>query len=431
MTEEHTMPGSVDPANGDSAANATQPQGRLATFARRGLNVLVFGLLAVIFLGGHHLGWALPRASDLFHRAAAEVDDWCPEHFVPESQCVECNENLFPKQKDFGYCDRHGVEQCVIDHPELAQFAGEPRLPRYDTVQAISVLARPENPRVDGVHSRRVQVASLEAATKAGISVASVRERQMSDIVSANGEVVFDPTRVAHLSPRVAGTVAAVFKTTNDSVEPGEVLALVDAAQVGQAKAQLLNALVKLQLRRTTYARFKGHAEALPAMTLTEAEAALQEAEVAFVSARQALVNLGFELPEKIDSGRAAQLAEEIRFLGIPANCVARLPIGTKTANLLPLRTPYAGVIVSSDVVAGEVVDPTKLLFTVADPRAVWLQLSVREEDAHAVAAGLPVEFRTDDGTQLVRGIVSRMSPGIDERTRALKVFASLSDSEA
>jgi cobalt-zinc-cadmium efflux system membrane fusion protein len=430
MTEEPNMPRSVAPVTADSSAQSAKPQGWLAAFARRGLNVFVFALLALVFVGGHHFGWALPRASDLFHGAAAEADDWCAEHFVPESQCVECNESLLPRQKEFGYCDRHGVEQCVIDHPELAQLAGLPQLPRYDTAQAIGLLARPENQRDDTVHSRRVQVASLEAATKAGISVASVQERQMSDIVSANGEVVFDPTRVAHLSPRVAGTVAAVFKSTNESVEPGEVLALVDAAQVGQAKAQLLNALVKLQLRRTTYSRFKNHAEALPAMTLTEAEAALQEAEVAFVSARQALVNLGFELPEKIDSGRAAQLAEEIRFLGIPANCVARLPIGTKTANLLPLRTPYAGVIVSSDVVAGEVVDPTKLLFTVADPRAVWLQLSVRAEDAHAVAPGLPVEFRTDDGTQVVRGSVSRVSPAIDERTRALKVFVAITDAQ-
>jgi cobalt-zinc-cadmium efflux system membrane fusion protein len=433
MTEHNaTQPTDpVPPAPSNSAAVALGIHGRFGTFARRGLNALVFAVLALLFVGGHHVGWKLPKASGLFHPEAAATDDWCSEHFVPESQCVECNEDLCPRQKDFGYCDKHGVEQCVIDHPELAQLSGALRLPQYDTVQALGLLARPENQRDDGPHARRVQVASLDAATKAGIAVATVGERRMSDIVSANGEVVFDPTRVAHLSPRVPGMVSAVFKATNDTVEPGEILALVDAAQVGQLKAQLLNSLVKLQLRRTTYARFKDHAGALPAMTLTEAESALQEAEVAFVSSRQALVNLGFELPEKIESRRAAELAEQIRFLGIPASYVARLPAGTKTANLIPLRTPYAGVIVSSDVVAGEVVDSTKLLFTVADPRVMWLQLSVREEDAHAVAAGLPVEFRTDDGTQLVRGIVSRMSPGIDERTRALKVFASLSDSEA
>jgi cobalt-zinc-cadmium efflux system membrane fusion protein len=427
MTEPETTRRPTDPAT-EISAEPLPVQGRLVAFARRGLNALVFALMGVIFIGGHRLGWKLPHASDLFHGAVVEDDDWCPEHFVPESQCVECNENLYPRQKEFGYCDKHGVEQCVIDHPELAQLEGSPHLPQYDTVRALGLLTRPENVRDDNPHARRVQVASLAAAKKAGIAVTTVEERRMADVISANGEVTFDPTRVAHLSPRVAGTVAAVFKTTNDSVKAGEALALVDAAQVGQAKAQLLNAIVKLQLRRTTYSRFKDHAGAVPAMTLTEAESSLQEAEVGFVSARQALVNLGFELPEKIDTRRAADLAEEIRFLGIPANSVARLPTGTKTANLIPVRTPYAGVIVSSDVVAGEVVDSSKLLFTVADPRAVWLQLSVREEDAHAVAVGLPVEFRTDGGTQLVRGRVSRVSPAIDERTRALKVFVAIAD---
>jgi membrane fusion protein, heavy metal efflux system len=430
MPEKEILPRSPESSAANSSATARETRRRLAAFARGGLNAGVFAVLAVIFIGGHHFGWKLPRASELFHRSAAATDDWCEEHLVPESQCVECNENLFPRQKDFGYCGKHGVDQCVIDHPELAQLAGVPHLPQYDTVQALGLLARPENPREELLHSRRVQVASLEAAIKAGIAVALVQEQKMTDVITANGEVTFDPTRVAHLTPRVAGMVAAVFKTINDSVEPGEILALVDAAQVGQAKAQLLNALVKLQLRRTTYSRFQGHAGALPAMTLTEAESALQEAEVAFISARQALVNLGFELPEKVESRQASQLAEQIRFLGIPPVYLARLPVGTKTANLIPLRTPYAGVVVASDVVAGEVVDSTKLLFTVADPRAVWLQLSVREEDAHAIAPGLPVEFRTDDVTQAVRGTVSRVSPAIDERTRALKVFVALSDAQ-
>ncbi len=133
---------------------------------------------------------------------------------------------------------------------------------------------------------------------------------------------------------------------------------------------------------------------------MTEAEAAFQESEIGFISARQALVNLGLEMAEHFDGRDATKLAEEIRFLGIPPAILATLPAETKTANLLPLRTPYAGVVVASDVVSGEVVDATKLLFTVADPRSLWLLLSVRQEDARYVVPGLPVEFQTDNGSQ-------------------------------
>ena len=80
-------------------------------------------------------------------------------------------------------------------------------------------------------------------------------------------------------------------------------------------------------------------------------------------------MNLGFEMADRFDGLDARKLAEDIRFLGVPPSLLASLPADTKTANLLPLRTPYDGVVVASDVVAGEVVDATKSLFTVADPQ--------------------------------------------------------------
>jgi membrane fusion protein, heavy metal efflux system len=393
-------------------------------------NLAVFGLLVFIFVLGHHAGWKLPQASQLMGAAAAPTDDWCSEHLVPESACVECNESLLPKPKEFGFCRRHGVAECVIDHPELAQIDGAPQLPRYDTVQALARMGRPENNSHDTLHLRRVQLASAETARKSGIDVDAVRERAMTEAVTANGEVTFDPARVAHLSSRVPGTVAAVFKQVNDAVEPGEILALIDAAQVGQAKSQLLSAVVKRELKRTTLARLRGHSISVPVSSLTEAEAAFQESEIAFISARQALVNLGLEMADRFDGRDATKLAEEIRFLGIPPSLLAALPGETKTANLLPLRTPYAGVVVASDVVAGEVVDAPKLLFTIADPRSLWLLLSVRPDDARYVVPGLPVEFHTENGSEDVRGTVSWLSPTVDERSRTLRVCVALGNSD-
>ena len=394
-------------------------------------NAAVFVLLALVFIVGHRTDWKLPHLSQLTGAAAGSDDDWCSEHLVPESQCVECNASILPKAKEFGFCRRHGVAECVIDHPELAQVYGPPRMPQYDTAAALALVTRPANDSHDKLHLQRVQLASEETADKAGIRAEKVGERRMVDAVTANGEVTFDPSRVAHLSSRVPGNVAAVFKTINDAVEPGEILALIDAAQVGQAKSQLLNAVVKRELRRTTLSRLRSHSVSVPASTLTEAEAAFQEAEIAFITARQALVNLGFEMPERAETQDAKKLAEEIHFLGIPTAFLARLPAQSKTANLLPLRTPYAGVIVSSDIVAGEVVDATRLLFTVADPRSLWLLLSVRQEDARYVVPGLSVEFRTDHGSRGIRGNVAWLSPTVDEHTRTLRVCVALDAADA
>lgn len=50
------------------------------------------------------------------------LNDWCPEHGVPESVCTRCNEELIPAFKKKGdWCEKHQLpdSQCLIDHPEL------------------------------------------------------------------------------------------------------------------------------------------------------------------------------------------------------------------------------------------------------------------------------------------------------------------------
>lgn len=389
-------------------------------------NLVVFALLAGLFYVGHSTGWKLPSAAQLRGEAAAVPDDWCDEHLVPESQCVECHDALLPRPKSFGFCKRHGVTECVTCNPELAQVADKPRLPQYDTVEALAVVARAENNSRNTLHRNRVQFSSAEAASKAGIDVDVAQERPMTDAIEANGEILFDSSRVAHLSSRVHGTVAFVRKTLGDSVRPGEIVATIDGAEVGKAKSELLHAVVQAQLRQDHVARLREVEVAVTRRSLVEAEAALEEAKIRYVSARQALVNLGFDLPEKFASTDVDDIAEELRLLGLPEEIAGDLPQGVKTANLIAIRAPYEGVIVESDVVAGEVVDTADVLFTIANPRHVWLVLNVGQEDARYLQAGLPVEFRSDNDMHAATGRISWISPAIDQRTRTLQTRVAL-----
>jgi hypothetical protein len=54
----------------------------------------------------------------------AQVIDWCKEHGVPESICVQCNESLAAAYKAKGdWCKEHNrpESQCFECHPELRQ----------------------------------------------------------------------------------------------------------------------------------------------------------------------------------------------------------------------------------------------------------------------------------------------------------------------
>jgi cobalt-zinc-cadmium efflux system membrane fusion protein len=414
------------------SVHAPSAPSSFAQRARHALpNVIAFSLLAGVFYFGHHSGWKLPRRSDLTGAAAPAADDWCAEHLVPESACVICNTGLRTPPPEFGFCRAHGVAECVNDHPELAQTAGEPQLPKYDTAAAIGLVARRENNSVSLLHKTVLQFASAAAAEKAGVDVDVAFEQPMAESISASGELAFDPRRVAHLSPKVPGSVALVLKNVGDEVRAGDVLALVDAAQVGQAKAKLLQAIVQLQLRTSTVDRLTKVAAsgAVPGRLIIEAQSAKQEAEIAVISSRQALTNLGLQAPEDLETRDAREVSDELRFIGVPEESAASLPDAAKTANLIPVRAPYDGVIVESEVVAGEVVNDGEVLFTVADPRHMWLILSVRQEDAKYVKRGQPVRFTPDDGGAEVVGEVAWISPAVDEQTRTLDVRAKIDNS--
>lgn len=393
-------------------------------------SVVVFTLLGSLMWAGHHTGWKLPKMSALLGGEAAVADDWCSEHLVPESSCIECRLDLLPKPKPFGFCQEHGVAECVIHHPELAQIRGDVQLPKYDTAKAIAVVPRPSNNSRNTLHVSRVQFESIESVTKAGIDVDVVQEHSMSDAIVANGELVFDPTRVAHLSTRAPGNVAIVFKTVGEQVRTGDVLAVVDATLVGQTKSQLLQAVVQLQLQKTNIERLRplSNTGAVAQKTVLDAEAAFQEAQVALVSAKQALQNLGFELPDGVDTRSSQELAHDLRSLGVSESAVKAISLGKNSANLIPVRSPIDGVLMESEVVAGEVVDTAKSLFTVVDPSRLWLMLNVRQEDAANIRPGLPVRFLSDNGGQEVNGQVDWISPAVDQETRTSQVRINVSN---
>ncbi len=394
--------------------------------------VVVFLLLTGVMLLGHHTGWKLMAASELFGETEQVKDDWCAEHLVPESECIECDPELYPKPKEYGFCKIHGVSECVIDHPDLAQVNGEPQLPQYDTAAAITLLPRPENNPLETMHKSRIQFASIESARKFGIDIDIVQTRLMRDEIPANAEIVYDPMRVAQLKTRAPGTVVAVYKTVGDPVRQGEIVAIVDAVRVGDAKSALIQSLVQVQFEQAKVDRLDdaGKNGSIARKFLLEAEAAYRKAEVDLITAKQALANLGFILPEIIENSEPKQLAAELLYQDIPTHLVGTLPIRQRTANLIPILAPFDGIVTSQNVVAGEVVDSSTMMFKIVDPSQMWLVLNVKQEEAKYVHIGLPVRFESDDETAQLSGNISWVSPEIDPQTRTVQVRVILDNSQ-
>jgi membrane fusion protein, heavy metal efflux system len=421
----------------DAPGRQTNPKAeRQSLFGWLGRTVpplLVFTVLGSLLVWGHHTGWTLPKFSSLAGQNADAKDDWCSEHGVPESQCVECRPDLMPRPKAIGWCRLHGVHECPLCQPELAQTKTIPQITAADLARAkraLDLAERPENNSKCKLHLRRIQYVSQEAVEKAGIDVEPVWTAPMVEAVTGNGEVAYDQTRTARLSPRVPGTVFRVYKQAGDRVEKGEVLALVDAAEVGKAKSEFLTALVQVRLRTQTLERMEQASGAIPEVSLRNQAAALSEAKIRLTTAKEAMTNLGLPVDvETLKDVPQEKLADRLRFLGLPEPVTASLDPKTTTGNLLAITAPFDGVVVARQVVGGEVVDSGKVLFVAVDVRQMWLTLDLRVEDAKLIALGQEVRFRPDGGKE-ARGKIVWISTEADPKTRTVKVRVSLDNSE-
>lgn len=392
--------------------------------------VLVLAIVAAVGWWGHHNGWKPPKFSALTG-ATAKADDWCSEHSVPESICVECDDKLMPKPKPVGWCKIHGVAECVLCHPELAQTRKPTVTPQLleQAKRAIEFTTRTTNNPNCRTHERRLQFTTAEDAEKAGVAVEPVWTAPAVEFIAAPGQIGYDQTNVAHLSSRSPGVVWRVFKRLGQPVKAGEIVALIDAAEVGKAKSELLQAFAGLQLKEQTLAGIRESAGAVSGARVREAEAGFRDAEIRLATACQSLTNLGLPISEsEIRSLQVSEIRSALQLLGVPESIAKTIDSKTATTNLLPLVAPMAGVVASQDMVAGEVVDTSRILFEIVDPRRLWLTFDVKAEEARRLKPGQSVRFQPDAGGDEITGTLAWVSTQADPKTRTVKVRADLED---
>jgi cobalt-zinc-cadmium efflux system membrane fusion protein len=404
-------------------------------------NLLILFALGGLASWGHSTGWKLRPFAELSGAGGAGKDDWCAEHGVPESVCVECDRSLLPRGKTYGWCKAHGVHECPLEHPDVAQLKDTPRITGADLVRARAALDfadRPVNHPKYKLHQRRLQFPSLEAVGRAGLKVTPAWEGPVVEAVAASGAIAYDPARVATLSTPAAGRVWLVLKGLGQPVRRGEALALVDAAEVGRAKAEFLLTLAQTDVRARTVERFRPLAGgAVARAELQKAEAELREAQIRLVAAQQALGNLGLPVrAEDVKGLTPDQLRRHMQFLGLPGAVVKGLDTRTATANLIPVLSPLDGVVVARKAVVGEQADAARALFVVADTRQMSLTLQVRQEEARLLRArdpvkgtpGQTVRFRPGGAEQEVVAELAWVSTEVDEKTRTVQARAALAN---
>ncbi len=397
--------------------SSSAPQAKGVSLRHRGIpTAFVLAGLIVLAYWGHQSDWRFFLAPPSHNERPTEV----------QTRWVEAG----PQRQSSTPCADHKLPECPACNPEAAQLSKRPTVAaeqRDRFKRAIAVRERDiGDPSVLKL-PRLIRFSSAEAVDASGIDITPAWTESVTEVVGGSGELGFDPALYTRLTARAPGSAWRVFKRIGDLVRKGDLLALVDAAEVGKAKADLQIALVQVRLK--SQAARDLATTPVQQRQRREAEAAMRVAEIRLVAAEQALVNLG--LSPRISELRTlspAGVAENLQRLNLPSDLSQPIDGVTAPGTLLPVVAPRDGVVMRADVVAGEPVDTRKVLFVVADPRQLRLTLHIRPNETRWAKLGQTVHFRPDGATSDVTGRVTWVGVNADETTRTVPIWAELAN---
>ena len=201
-------------------------------------------------------------------------------------------------------------------------------------------------------------------------------------------QVKVDAERTVALAAPAPGIVQTVHVSPGAVVRQGQALVTLRSPAVAQWRAEAQAARRRLQLARTTYEREK---------TLWDER----------ISARQDLEAAATALQEADIAAQAA--TQRLRALGIEGGAVS----GSVT-----VRAPFAGVVVEKPAVAGQAVDETKPLLTIADLAHVWVEAAVPVDSLGQVGTGMAAKISVGTLPDEIDGTVSFVDPVLGATTR-------------
>jgi cobalt-zinc-cadmium efflux system membrane fusion protein len=239
---------------------------------------------------------------------------------------------------------------------------------------------------------------TAEVQKQNGVVVAAAKKQRLAGVISATGKVEANADRIAHVSPRISGKIVAVRASLGDSVSSGQALATIDSVELGEALSRYHQSKTKLALAQSNMDRIKN---------LVEKK----------IAARKDIL-----LAETDYKTAQTELHTDEERLTLYGVAVADLKGDNHKKPLLPVRSPISGTITEKHAIVGELSDPSKSLYTVADLSNVWVLVDINEKDLAKVRKGqgaIVIVGAFPD--YKLRGRITYIADLVDESTRTVK----------
>ena len=243
----------------------------------------------------------------------------------------------------------------------------------------------------------KVQLAD-DTLKSAGIEIQAVGPRQIITTFEVPGEIKADETRVAQVVPRLQGVVVEVVSKEGDTIQRGDLMAVISSRELADAKSTFLAAAQRLQFARGAMER----EENLWKKKIS-AEQEYLEARRQFEEAR-----LGQDLA-----------SQKLVAIGLTQAVVNAL--STAAPESLPryeIRAPITGTVVERRLTVGEAVPADRTIFVIADLSSVWIDASISAKDLARVRQGQVATIVATDLGLTAPGRITFIRSLIGEQSR-------------
>jgi HlyD family secretion protein len=251
------------------------------------------------------------------------------------------------------------------------------------------------------------------------VKVVKIEKRDLTAQVYGNGTV--EAKVVVGVSSKITGRIIELYADQGDRVKRGQLLARLEnddfIQQQRQSEAGMNRAAANLNVEKA------GLEKARANLVLAEKNARRFKnlADKNFVSRLEAEQYENNWLVAKEEVARSTAALESARM----EQAANRAGLGfarSKVADTL-IHAPQDGIIVTRDLEKGATVTQGMSIFTLADPRIVWVKANVDESQLKGVAVGKKalISLRSAPGEQ-IPGRVARIGRESDRVTEELEV---------
>lgn len=228
----------------------------------------------------------------------------------------------------------------------------------------------------------------------------------IAEQLNVPGQVKVHEQRMVRVGASITGRIIEIYVQLGDSVEAGEKLARIASPELTQAQLSFMraNSLATLADQAAKRAKLLFASDVISAAELQRRESEAQIARADLSAARDQLRLLG------VNNGAMVDLVKHGRIL--PS---------------IEISAPRSGIVIERNVAQGQVVQPSDLLFTLADLSIVWVVGDVPEQVAQFVERGQDVEILVPAlESNSFTGVIIAVADLVNPLTRTVMVWTEV-----